>query len=254
MLIVSERHSEEDLAAWKTAEREDAANAGRWRGKLPVMMRYAADAAREFAAAGPCYAGVSWGKDSVALAHCLALYGVRVPLVWIRLDGTENPDCLLVRDAFLSMHDMDYHEIVAPLGVHRRTEVGFAQAAARFGARHISGVRSAESRTRALREARWGIATERTCAPLTRWTTAHVFALLHAARLPVHPAYACTIGGLLPRDRLRVAALGGERGAGRGRAEWEQRYYREEMAAIRDTLAGQRSLFAPAPGLRRDDT
>ena len=79
--------------------------------------------------------------------------------------------------------------------------------------------------------ARWGESTERTCAPLGGWTGADVFAYLHTHRLPVHPAYACSLGGVLDRDRIRVAALGGERGRGHGRAEWERRYYGDAMPA-----------------------
>jgi hypothetical protein len=32
-------------------------------------------------------------------------------------------------------------------------------------------------------------------------------------------------GGRLDRERLRVAALGGDPGRGHGRAEWEAHYY-----------------------------
>lgn len=31
--------------------------------------------------------------------------------------------------------------------------------------------------------------------------------------------------GLLSRERIRVATIGGERGTGHGRAEWERTYY-----------------------------
>lgn len=52
-----------------------------------------------------------------------------------------------------------------------------------------------------------------------------VFAYLHKHDLPVHPAYAMTMGGFYDRRWLRVSSLGGLRGADRGRAEWEQQYY-----------------------------
>jgi len=47
-----------------------------------------------------------------------------------------------------------------------------------------------------------------------------------------HPAYACSMGGALDRAQLRVAALGGDRGSGHGREEWERRYYGRELAEI----------------------
>lgn len=79
---------------------------------------------------------------------------------------------------------------------------------------------------------RWGVSTASTCAPLSFWTDADVFAYLHRHDLPIHPAYACSMGGAVPRGRIRVDALGGETGTGHGRAEWEVRYYGREMAAM----------------------
>ena len=59
-----------------------------------------------------------------------------------------------------------------------------------------------------------------------------MFAYLHRYELPVHPAYACSMGGTVPRERLRVAWLGLRHGTEYGRRELEWRYYREEMIAI----------------------
>ena len=236
-LIASPRHAIEDLGVWTRAERIDAINARRWAAKLASKAATAAEAARVFAAADGCYAGCSWGKDSVTLAHILHSHGIAIPIVWVRVDPVENPDCPLVRNAFLARFPVDYHEIAVTHDPKaRRTSLpGFEQAASQFGDRHISGVRAQESRARRLRTARWGVSTERTCAPLSRWTAAEVFAYLHTHDLPVHPAYAQSVGGLLDREHLRVGALGGSRGTGHGRREWEQRYYREELAAISRT-------------------
>jgi len=91
----------------------------------------------------------------------------------------------------------------------------------------VSGVRGEESGVRKLRMRRWGTSSERTCAPIGWWCGGDVFAYLHQHDLPVHPAYAMSFGGTLDRNRIRVASLGGERGTGFGRRDWEHRYYRD---------------------------
>ena len=55
------------------------------------------------------------------------------------------------------------------------------------------------------------------------------FGYLAAHDLPVHPAYAMLGGGRWERDRIRVASLGGRRGDGIGRAEWEREYYSDVL-------------------------
>jgi len=236
-LIPSPRHTAADLAAW-----ERWAALDRRLAQSPALARREAaalDALRTFAAAGPCYVGVSWGKDSVVVAHLARQVSPDLPLVWVRLsEARDNPDCYAVRDAFLARWPGEYHEVWSghqddggqlATGARRG---GYAEAGRRFGDRYVSGVRADESRERRLRVARWGVATERTCAPLARWSGADVFAYLERYDLPIHPAYACTFGGALDRCRIRVASLGGERGTGHGRQEWEAAYYRAEVAAL----------------------
>lgn len=230
MLIASTRYDAEDLARWRELERIDSVHARSQRHIRSVVR--AVDALRNFTNDGPCYAGVSWGKDSVVLAHLIATHARHVPLVWLRIEPIKNPDCELVRDAFISAHDVDYHEIEVwcrrdASGWHASgtLERGYAEAESRWGRRYISGVRGAESGTRAMRMRRWGESTGATCAPIGWWSGADVYAYLHAHGLPVHPAYACSQGGLWDRDRIRVASLGGRRGDGTGRTLWERRYY-----------------------------
>lgn len=248
MLIDSPRLTTRDREAWARNERVDAVNARRL--DLAGMALAATQEIRAFwddagnAARGYC--GVSWGKDSVVVADLIARAALSIPLVWIRVDPVENPDCVLVRDAFLAMHPrVAYGEIAVAFSrddvEHSASRVsrgaftsarGFAIAAERYGNRHVSGVRAAESAGRRLRMRVHGPSTDRTCAPIGWWSTSAVFAYLHARGLPVHPAYAMTMGGALDRERLRVASLGGARGAGFGRREWERRYYPERMRTI----------------------
>lgn len=247
MLIASPRHTARDLEVWRTNEAIDAENARRldW-GK---MTSAALDEMERWISSGVGgYLGVSWGKDSVVVAHLLARLraerGVSVPMVWVRMPE-DNPDCTLVRDAFMSARpDTEYVEIDPGVtrewlasrrddAVREQHQAGFALARQRYGDRHISGVRAEESSVRRLRTRRWGLSTESACAPIAWWSTAEVFAYLHHYGLPVHPAYACTGGGLYERNRLRVAGMGGQRGIGVGRRDWEQRYYPEVYRRLR---------------------
>jgi phosphoadenosine phosphosulfate reductase len=237
MLIASPRHDPRDLERWAELERVDDVHSRSSRFVRHVAR--AVDALRWFVEDGPCYAGVSWGKDSTVLAHLVAKHAPRVPLVWVRVEPIVNPDCAIVRDAFLRAHDVDYYEIESWCrhdadGWHARgtLECGFAVAQARWTKRHLSGVRGEESGTRAMRMRRFGESTALTCAPIGWWSAADVYAYLFAHDLPVHPAYACSQGGLWSRDRIRVASLGGRRGDGMGRAEWEHRYYADALREI----------------------
>lgn len=236
MLIASDRHSEADLAHWATlAEYDDA----RWSERHERLVERATAVIAAFSYE-PCYLGVSWGKDSVVVADLVQRHAPHVPLVWLRWEPMTNPDCALVRDAFLARHPgADYHEIVTrwvrgdhPSGwvnPDDARDAGFRPAEIRFGHRHISGVRGDESRTRRMRCARWGETSPNTCAPLARWSALDVFAYLARWNLPIHPAYGCTFGGALERERIRVDCLGGVTGTGRGRREWESAYYADEM-------------------------
>lgn len=223
MLIPSDRHSDEDLRVWAERERLDHDLAHH----LPRLVQRSVETIREFASQ-PCYAGVSWGKDSVVMADLVARHAPQVPLVYMRWRGY-NPDCLLVRDAFLAARpSISYEEIDSP----EMTGTGFERALARFGPRYISGVRAQESRARALRCQRWGIASPNTCAPLSWWRVEDIFSYLAVHDLPVHPAYACSYGGALRRDEIRVDHIGWTTGTGRGRREWEWTYYRDECRAL----------------------
>lgn len=247
-LIVTPRHRPDDLARWRVNERIDALTAQRITSRLARKADAARDVMRAFIAEGGGYLGVSWGKDSVVCAHMMheleRAGGIVYPVAWVRVRAWENPDCVLVRDAFLARWPLtSYAEIEADAGADRAggtSAPGFAEAARRFGDRHVSGVRGEESTTRAIAMARYGTATARTCRPIGRWTGGEVFAYLYAHGLPVHPVYGYTMGGAFERRHLRVGSLGGERGTGHGRAEWERAYYGPELGAARraESLAG----------------
>jgi len=235
MLIDSSRPSDADIVAWQRAVRGFEAN-----GLLQSHINRVFNAEHALRSFGDsdCYCGVSWGKDSVVVADMVSRIMPNVPLVWVRVSPIENPDCFLVRDSFLSEHSIvNYNEIVLTysksddVGTGRLAD-GFNQARAMFGRRYISGVRGDESAARGKRVARWGENTANTCAPLARWSGDDVFAYLVNGKLPIAPAYACTMNGLLDPRKIRIATLGGERGNGHGRAAWEWRYYEREMREL----------------------
>lgn len=246
MLVKSNKHTKKDLATWERNERFDQ-NAT----KRNSYIRYEQNAMNEikkFLESGPCYVGVSWGKDSVVVAHlvietCRKYNLALPPIVWILVEPIYNPDCLKVRDVFFQIMPyakIAYHEIVEhcrldETGFHAKgtLERGFKEASViAKSKRHISGIRGEESTGRKMRMQVFGQTTKNTCAPIGWWKAQHVFAYLYKYKLPVHPAYAMSWGDTLERGRLRVASLGGERGTGKGRREWENYYYRETIDKI----------------------
>lgn len=239
MLIASHRHTREDLRVWAERERMDRAlyEIGGTRRKEADAI----DALRMFAEQPePYYVSVSWGKDSVVVADLVARHYdllARPPIIWFPAGRVENPDCALVRDAFLRLHDVEYREIEASLTSdewdrtlgHDGAQAEFERLAREVGRRYVSGVRAEESSTRRMAVGRHGLASRNSCRPIGTWGHHHVYAYLVGLDLPIHPAYACSMNGAWERKDLRVSTIGGERGRRFGRAEWERRYYPEVM-------------------------
>lgn len=237
MLIPSPRHSKRDLEDWKRHVRRDEAVC-----KITPWEKREGQAMSELHRFKPDYVSVSWGKDSTVLAHLvwrLVQEGWECPpVIWFRVEPIYNPDCLLVRDEFLKRFPLNYHEIKSirlsekPGECPSRTDSSapaIQRVREEFGPRYAGGVRAEESSTRSMRFGRHGLSTKNTCQPIGYWTTAEVFAYLYKYDLPIHPAYACTQGGVWERNRLRVGSLGLSRGRGMGRLEWELYYYGQEM-------------------------
>lgn len=238
MLIESPRHTTADLAWWRSVcEPEDAV-----RAQLRALEKKAAKALstmRLFANkhAGEVHVSCSWGKDSTVLAHLawrLLAEGIDLPVVYVKVNDFYSPDCPITAQRFFAAFPgQRYDEICVDAGPNRAggtSAHGFAEAKRRHGQCYFSGVRGAESKTRSLRMQSNGTDTRNTCAPIGWWSGEDVFAYLHKHQVPTHPAYGMTVGGMLDRKRIRVSSLGGERGTGHGRREWEQRYYPEVEA------------------------
>lgn len=252
MLIPSPRHCPDDLRLW--AELEACDRGAAWHQSISKRATTAIEAINRFLAKGPAYLSVSWGKDSVVVAdmtiRAASIANIAVPpLVWVRVEPIANPDCQSVRDAFLSLHpNITYHEIVEYCshdadGWHATGTLkqGFERAAQLVGTpRYISGVRADESGVRTLSARRLGVSTTTTCRPLIWWTVTNVFAWLARHDLPVHPVYAMLGNGRWGREFIRVASLGGRRGDGLGRAEWEREYYGDILRRLSARTATSR--------------
>lgn len=234
MLISSDRHTPEDLRLWTELEAADRIHGERLDGKIERAL----SVIRQFAEQ-PCYAGISWGKDSVVLAHLIAISGTQIPCVWFRVEPICNPDCGRVASAFLQDWGLQYGWITRICthdenGWHASgtLESAAAEAESRWGIRRILGIRSDESSVRRLTCLRNGEATHNTCRPLAWWTAQDVMGYLARFDLPTHPVYAMLGGGRYDRWWLRVASLGGRRGDGMGRAEWERVYYGDALRRL----------------------
>lgn len=246
MLIRSPRHSADDLRVWAERERADATYARLH--SFDARQEKALATAARFALAGPCYASVSWGKDSMVIAHLAVRLrkrlGVVCPIVWVRVEPIKNPDCETTRDAFFRCFDHPYHEVEVwcsrdDEGWHATgtLERGFAEACRVAGAeRSLRGIRADEAGYRKALMERSGACSKHACRPIGWWSGQDVFAYLYRHDLPMHPAYAMSMGGMLDRDRIRVSSIGGRRGTGQGRAEWERRYYERELREILGSL------------------
>lgn len=247
-LIPSPRLSGADRAWWERMEHyDDALSQDPALGRLEAQGRAAV---AEFAAAGNDWSvSTSWGKDSVVAAHIALLEVPDARLVWARARHVETPECEDVRDAFLAAHPRArYEEVEYEFRVPLRGEPGFETAAPQdalgesLSGRYVSGVRAEESRIRRMSIGHRGLVTRNTCRPIGRWDAMHVFAYLHREDLPVHPAYAMTVGGRHDRRWLRVHPLccappPMSAVYGTDSAEWEDQYYGDVIRAAREARA-----------------
>jgi len=253
VLIDSPRITTRDRAHWARMEHYDDVLSRSPR--LDRLAEQARAAVTRFADAGDFYISVSWGKDSVAAAHLALQVVPGARLVWVRSKHFEMPECEQVRDAFLATHPQArYEEIEVELRNPKRGEPGFDERhldphadhqdvlKENLTGRYVSGVRAEESRIRRISVGHRGLVTPNTCRPLGRWEATDVFAYLHREGLPVHPAYAMTMGGALDRRWIRVHPLCSAPPAQSAvhrhdPAYWEDTYYPDVIAAARDARA-----------------
>lgn len=236
-LLRSPRQRSHDLRAWDSIAAMDRLEPRGFGRRLDEARRSIDD----FLSGGPAYVGVSWGKDSIVVADLVLRERPEVPLLNCIVQPVDNPENGAVRDAFMELHPsaaLYESEVWCSHDEHGWHQSGTLEAAFKAFVvasgidRYISGVRASESSKREMTVRRNGMVGERTCRPLAHWTGRDIFHYMHVRGLPVHPAYAMSMGGRIDRERLRVAFLEGKAGRGMGRLEIEKHYYREEMLAL----------------------
>ena len=246
-LIASPRHTDADLNHWKYWLAYDYLHINSPQYATHIRLtRQTIDAfvgrKRDY------YVSVSWGKDSVVLAHMMWLAGSRCKYVYVRNLAREPEGNIAVRDAFLSRYpDLDYEEISYDYadadetyydskGNPHKWQSILLSLREQYGC-HVTGIRHDESAKRRRRFAYFGQETEYSYAPFRYLTVRDVFAYLLENKLPIHPNYAMTGGGRWDKYRIRVAAIGNTEGDGMGRLQWEQEYYSDILAKVRGPIS-----------------
>lgn len=201
---------------------------------LDNLERKALNITKNFLKDGPATVSVSWGKDSVAVAHIATMADPTVTIKWVRVNGLEPQDTLDVRDQFLEQHPhVNYVEAKAELPF-MRGQAGFPGPNIDILGKHISGrtitgVRAAESKQRTLSAKVHGHTTKNTCRPILIWPTPLVFAYMQSRGLPIHRAYQNSFGGTLSLDDIRVHTLATATLYGSSYwdriTQWEDHYY-----------------------------
>lgn len=237
-LIPSSKHTRADLDAWERFAETCSLRIG------SADYERRKDIARNAVTSAEVdYVSVSWGKDSVVLAHLFLTLRPRIPIVHISIDPWETDDTLEVRDVMLDAYEADYREYHLWVGGEDTTyspALMFSLASKEIGPAYASGLRGDESLERARRLQYTGEVSRNVCTPLIRWDGFDVFAYAMEHGLPIHPSYAFLMGGTLSPERCRVAEMNIDgRGNGFGRDERTARYYGAELAtALR--LAAER--------------
>lgn len=234
MLITCKRHYKEDLNLYKELSEVDKINFILRKVEEKQLKALAVISDFYNTHKGKVYCAVSWGKDSIIVAHLCLQLKKDIPIVWIKVNPIFNPYCLNVRDLFIENNQVkNYYEYEVNCGIdangiiHAKgtLEEGFKKAVNNFGENYITGIRSEESAIRTLRSKMYRTTSIKTCAPINYWKYEDIFAYLSYYNLPIHPNYAMLGKGRYDRKHLRVASLGGKRGRERGRYEWENEYY-----------------------------
>lgn len=228
MLIVTDRHTRADLKRWADYEEMDLVNSYSTR-KVDESI-FVLKAWRSAHDSGAIY--TSWGKDSIVLLDFVVRSGIKVPVLYMRFTDRDNPDCDLVRDAFLSEHDLDYHEEFYEYAKVRKTGAHWRDMAKKWGEYRVTGIRNDESGKRALQWKLNGFESEHSCRPLSLWKNNEIFAYIAQNGLPLCPVYGYLGGGRWQREHIRTHSLAGSTGNGIGRTEWEREYYPDILAKV----------------------
>ncbi len=231
MLIRSCRHTAADLELWVALERADKEHAKR----IDKKIAKAKERLLAFSRQGGFYVNISWGKDSVVLAHLCWVLREEIGMPWW-FHRSLRPSFVVeeidqVAAAFFSRFSYPLYMKLEMWSDDSSMLRAACQQLADTD-RYATGVRADESGPRKISGRYHGAMTYRACRPLIDWSAQDVFAYLARYDLPVHPWYAMLGGGRWDRDRIRVERLGGDEGTEFGRREWEQEYYGDVLRRI----------------------
>jgi phosphoadenosine phosphosulfate reductase len=157
---------------------------------------------------------------------------INIPVVWVRFSDRYNPDCVLVRDAFLSSHFINYHEEVFDYKKVRKGDKHWIAIAEKYSPYRITGIRNDESKKRLIQYFVSGHASKNSCRPLALWKSSEIFAYIEQNKLPLCPVYGYLGGGRWDRSRIRTHSIAGTTANGIGRTEWEKEYYSDLLRRI----------------------
>lgn len=223
MLIVTDRHTKADLELWADYKEADLCYYDTH--NIQAKEKMALKILQEFR---PDYFSISWGKDSVVLAHLAFRYDKNSELAHF----THKADALYfdeVRDCFLSRYQMNYHEYSKDIkeiinefyDFHKHNIKNLANR--ELGKKYVTGIRMQESAQRKITVRKNGLYSNNSCRPIAYWTDKEIFAYLAHYDLPVHPNYAMLGGGRFDRDKIRVGPMW--MGSQYGNELWEREYY-----------------------------
>jgi len=229
MLIITDRHTKADLELYKEYKEIDkitAFSAAKVERSLRVIETWIANHP-------DTSAYTSWGKDSVVLLHLLYLMGAKIPVVYVRYKGSDNPDCELVRDAFLNNYNINYYEENLTFNKDEKKNRHHKKILIdKYSKFRITGIRNDESGIRKMIFLMHRECSTYSCRPLSLWKNKEIFAYIEQNNLPLSPVYGYLGGGRWDRKHLRTHSFTGVRGDSFGKTEWEKEYYPDILNRI----------------------
>ena len=230
MLVVSERHTKDDLYLWDLYSEIDQI-----KKYSTKKLNTSKNVLKEwFCRHKDCVLFTSWGKDSVMLMHIIHELGLNMPMVHGKFEVHNNPDTDIVRDEFLKKYDVNYIEEVLPIEL-KGNDKDWNFLAKKYSKYRITGLRNQESNIRKMVFMISRYMSEYSCRPLSLFKSDEVFAYIEQNGIPLCPVYGYLGGGRYKRHDIRTHSLGEDYPTPAGRL-WEKEYYQNELNIIQKMI------------------